>query len=564
MTPEPNLVEAAERLLELARQPILDRTLPQAGARRASQLRDHLTGHILPRARSLDAPLVVLVFGPTGAGKSSLVNGLAGTRASPAGIIRPTTRDVVVVAREEARAAVVGDGTPLTALGGEHVRFVASDAIPPDVAVLDSPDVDSVEHANRELTDRLVEAADLGIFVTTATRYADRVPWEVLARSRDRGLPLIVVLNRMPVDAGDAAVVLADVTRLLADAHVRTEELELVSVHEGAIDLTDDALPASAIKPINDRITALGRDRDARRELAVRALSGSLAGLGPLVSKLADDVEHAAIDADALRRQPREAFEGQLATLRDILGTGSFMRTEAVRQWHAFVGADEITRFFSRGIGRIRGTLSAMFRGMPRAPVAEVREDTVSDIIALARTHAGEAARRAATAWSDEPMTRELVAADPGLWSVSPEFDKDLRSRLEAWISSIGDDVQRTGGPKRFLARGVSIGVNAAGIAVMLGTFAHTGGLTGAEVGITAATGFLNQKLLEALFGEAALVEMIRRARTGLAEAVTASFEEERERYARLVPDGPALRLLGERLRAAASEVTGLRVSGPI
>src|SRR4030095_9920157 len=120
-----------------------------------------------------------------------------------------------------------------------------------------------------------------------------------------------------------------------------------------------------------------------------------------------------------------------------------------------------------------------------------------------------------------------------------------LVSRLQAWISSIADDVQRTGGSKRFLARGASIGVNAAGIAVMLGTFAHTGGITGAELGITAATGFLNQKLLEALFGEAALGEMIGRARSGLAEAVTSSFDEERERYARLVPDGPALRALG-------------------
>ena len=74
----------------------------------------------------------------------------------------------------------------------------------------------------------------------------------------------------------------------------------------------------------------------------------------------------------------------------------------------------------------------------------------------------------------------------------------------------------------------------------MLATFAHTGGITGAEVGVAAATGFLNQKLLEALFGEAALVEMIGRARASLAAAIDAAFDEELARYERLVPDGAA------------------------
>jgi hypothetical protein len=222
------------------------------------------------------------------------------------------------------------------------------------------------------------------------------------------------------------------------------------------------------------------------------------------------------------------------------------------------VGADEITRFFSSGIGRIRGTLSAMIGRTPRAPVAEVREDTLADLVAVARSHAGEAARRTATAWNEEPSTRDLVTDDPGLWSASPTFDGALRERLEGWISGIADDIAQTGGQKKFLARGASVGVNAAGIAVMLATFAHTGGITGTEAGIVAATGFLNQKLLEALFGEAALVEMISRARSNLDTALGTSFAEEQARYERLVPDGPALRDLAARLRAAAAEVARL------
>jgi hypothetical protein len=95
---------------------------------------------------------------------------------------------------------------------------VTDDAIEPGLVLIDAPDIDSLEHANRALTDRLVEAADLCVFVTTATRYADQVPWSVLARVQERGLPLLVVVNRMPPDPDDQQEVLADVRRLLAEA----------------------------------------------------------------------------------------------------------------------------------------------------------------------------------------------------------------------------------------------------------------------------------------------------------------------------------------------------------
>jgi energy-coupling factor transporter ATP-binding protein EcfA2 len=527
--------------------------------RRSRQLRDHLVAHVLPRARSLDAPLLVLLIGPTGAGKSSLLNALAGFGASPSGVVRPTTREVVVLARPGARATLLGEGMPLSVLASDRLRVIESPDVPEGIALVDSPDVDSIEHANRELTDRLAEAADLGIFVTTATRYADRVPWEVLARARDRGLPLVVVVNRMPADATDQSTVLADITRLLADAGVRTEGVDLVSIPEGALDPSIDGLARDAVAAIRERIDALGADRDARRALAARALAGSLAGLAPLVERVADDLEHEAIEADALRRFATHAFQSEATALRERLAGGTFLRAEALRQWQAFVGADEITRFFSSGIGKIRGTLSALVRGTPRAPVAEVREDALADLTALARSHAGEAARRTATSWSEERSTRDVVAGDATLWSVSPEFEPALRERLEAWVAGIAEDVQMTGGKKRFLAKGASVGVNAAGIGVMLATFAHTGGITGTEVGVAAATGFLNQKLLEALFGEAALVEMITRARVNLATAIDAAFAEELRRYERFVPDGAGLRDLAARLRSAAAEVASLQ-----
>jgi energy-coupling factor transporter ATP-binding protein EcfA2 len=548
-----------ERLAALADERPLGAHAGEEAARRTAQLRDHLRAHVLPRARSLDAPLLVLLIGPTGAGKSSLLNALAGFAASPAGVMRPTTREVVVLAQPGARETLLGEGMPLSVVAGSRLRLVERAEVPEGIALIDSPDVDSIEHANRELTDRLAEAADLGIFVTTATRYADRVPWEVLARARDRGLPLVVVVNRMPPDLEDQATVRSDVERLLAEAGIQPEGIELVTIPEGAVDPSIDGLETAAVSPVRARIDALGADREARRALAGRALAGSLTGLVPLVDRIADDLEHEAIEADALRRFADHAFTSEAAAMRERVQGGTFLRAEALRQWQAFVGADEITRFFSSGIGKVRGTLSALIRGTPRAPVAEVREDAIADLVALARSHAGEAARRTATSWGEERSTRDLVAADASLWSVSPAFDAALRARLETWVSGIAEDVQETGARKRTIAKGASIGVNALGTGVMVATFAHTGGITGTEAGIAAGTAFLNQKLLEALFGETALVEMISRARGRLAEAIDASFDEELARYEALVPSGDGLRDLAGSLRSSASELRTLQ-----
>jgi hypothetical protein len=90
----------------------------------------------------------------------------------------------------------------------------------------------------------------------------------------------------------------------------------------------------------------------------------------------------------------------------------------------------------------------------------------------------------------------------------------------------------------------------------MLGVFAYTAGLTGAEVGIAAATAFLNQKLLEAIFGEGAMGELIAKARARLLALMTSLFDDERERFDVLVPAPGELRELAASLRAAVEDLT--------
>lgn len=581
--PRPDGLRAlVARLETLAARRLATRPRGAPATTRAAQLADHLAGHVRVRAANLDAPLLVLLVGPTGAGKSTIFNTIVGRAASPTGVLRPTTREAVALVHPTDRATLLA--STLAGLAADQLRIVADEAIAPGLVVVDAPDIDSVEHANRALADRLVEAADLCLFVTTAARYADQVPWTVLERVRARGLPLIVIVNRLPPEADDRRAVLEDVRRLLAErglaaalASALAEAsaadptavpapavpapapggLDIVGVTEGEADLSDERLRPASIAPVLDRIAALRADRDARIALATRALVGSLAGLGDLLDEVADDADHEAIDVEALRRIATTESERGLDDLRTEVARGTFLREEALRHWQAYVGADQMTRFFTRGIGRVRGAIGSLLRPA-RAPVDEVRAATTEDLLAVARSRAAEAARRTATAWSQQAGIDAAIADDPALWGATPDFDARLRERLDAWIESIAVDIQAHGRPKRLLARSASIGVNALGTGVMLGTFVHTGGLTGAEVGVAAATAFLNQKLLTALFGEAAMVELIGNARRRLDEALRATFDEERDRFDRLLPPAGDLAGLATELRAAAADVRAL------
>src|SRR5438445_10627576 len=210
-----SLVERARRLAELAkRRSDVLRDGDPAARDRARQLLEHVRAYVLPRAAALEVPLLVVIVGPTGAGKSTLMNTLARSPVSPTGVLRPTTREAVLLATDPDAEALLRSalaGMP----EGRLVRAPAA-AARAGLAIVDAPDLDSIERGNRVVADALVEAADLGIFVTTATRYADKVPFDVLQRIAARGLPLLLVVNRLPGEDADRAIVLGDLRRVLA------------------------------------------------------------------------------------------------------------------------------------------------------------------------------------------------------------------------------------------------------------------------------------------------------------------------------------------------------------
>jgi len=520
---------------------------------RAESLRRHVEEYLLPRAADLGAPLLVVIMGSTGSGKSSLLNALAGSAVSPAGVLRPTTRRPVALAHPDdlvGRIGQVAERTEMELGPDQHARR--------GLVIVDAPDFDSVEADNREQAVELLELADLLIFVTTATRYADQVPWEILTRARTRGVPLLTVLNRLPPETDDADAVVADYRALLERGRLPAQAagaaLEIVTVPEGGLDPERDALPSEAIAPVRyelDRLTASGEER---RDLARRALARALGGVPEAVEAIAGQIEEEQAAVAALRAAVERSYTHARADLDGELRNGTFLRAEVLRQWQDFIGAGQVARLLSQGIGRVAATLRTIVRSGPPAPAIEVREAAFADLVALAVQHADTAAQRTASAWAADRYGALALEGMEELWRASPGLPDRISAGLEDWASTIGDRIRQLGARRKGLAQAASLGVNVVGTSAILAAFVHTGGLTGAEVGITAATAVLNQKLLEAIFGEANVAAFVGRARGELVTLLDAAFADEQARFGEALGStgDPAL---ARELRGAARRV---------
>ena len=108
---------------------------------------------------------MVALAGPTGAGKSSLFNALAGRELVAASRRRPTT--------SSATAAVWGEQQDELLDWLEVPLRHRLDARAAGPRLLDLPDFDSVEHSHRVEVERMIRLVDLFVWVVDPQKYAD-------------------------------------------------------------------------------------------------------------------------------------------------------------------------------------------------------------------------------------------------------------------------------------------------------------------------------------------------------------------------------------------------------
>ncbi|MEU1146536.1 dynamin family protein [Streptomyces sp. NPDC005863] len=377
----PQLLDALSALRErvaAARFP-----LPLAGAPRARANRDELLAqlddYLVPRLKAPEAPLLAVIGGSTGAGKSTLMNSLVGRQVSEAGVLRPTTRTPVLVChpddhhwfsgmrilpdltrvrtprqepseggesdgrghergeRPERRGdGRGGDDAAPQALGdepGRALRIETASTLPRGLALLDAPDIDSLVADNRNLAAELISAADVWVMVTTASRYADAVPWHLLRTAKEHDATLVTVLDRVPHQ------VVGEVSRqygaLLAKAGLgdvpRFTIPELPESAGGG-----GLLPSTAVAPLRAWLIHRVQEPAARTQAVARTAHGVISSLDSRMPELAGAVAAQYAAALRLTSAVDEAYENEHARVQGRLRAGGVLAGGALKRWRSY------------------------------------------------------------------------------------------------------------------------------------------------------------------------------------------------------------------------------------
>ncbi len=529
---------------------------------------NQLDDYVLPRLANLDAPLLAVIGGSTGSGKSTLVNAILRERVSNPGVIRPTTRQPVLVAHPDdadwfnspqvlpglARSHGAGDEQSTT------LRIVPTTNIPAGLALLDAPDFDSIDDRNRALASQLLAAADLWVFVTTPARYADQLVWNFLHDAAGRGIEVVVVLNRL--DESAAATVPDDLRRMMDEAGLGGATVFTVPFVPGLgsddAGKDDEFLGDELVADVRTYLTRLAEDSVARRAVAGKTVAGAIVGA---LSR---------IDAVVQARSRQEAFASQLDTaiseqysaahshVIDATSDGKLLRTEVMNRWQDVVGTSDVTRGFERWFSNAMDKVGSFFSGEP-APLREVETELESGLHAVIVDAADTAAARS---WSHigavAPDLR--AAADPALARSSEDIDAQAAALVREWQGALLAHIQETAGAKRQRARAMSFGLNVLTVALMLVVFASTAGITGSEVAIAGGSAVLGQKLLETIFGEDTVRRMATDARNDLNERLYELLQRERARFYPITDplvEGTPADELQEAVSAARTAVAG-------
>ncbi len=545
--PAADLLSLARRVRNLVASLTLNLPVPEIErARRERELLlAQFDDYVLPRLRRMDAPLLAVIGGSTGAGKSTLTNSLARKEVSRSGVLRPTTRSPVLVHHPYDSGAFLTqrilpglDRITSEALEPLHpveldapritaLRLVPHEGITAGLALLDAPDIDSVVEANRELAVQLLGAADLWLFVTTASRYSDAMPWEMLRTASDRGVSVAVILDRVPSDS--MSVVRSDLARMLRDQGLGSSPMFTLP----EMPLEEGMLPLEVVTPLLRWLHRLASDIRSRDMVVRRTLAGALDSLPARVHVLVSAADEQEAADHALRTELDAVFARSRSRLATQLADGTVLRGEVLGRWQRFVGSGDLVKQVERSAGRLTDRIAAAVRRPPVLRTEDVGEAIDTGMRAVISTGVLEMVEQALSRWQGHPGGDGVVPAGRD-GSTQSELQVRVSRLVGSWQAALAMDVQDHADRRRIPAWGISLGTEGMGVLVTVAVFSQAARThaeqTGQPADAAATATALAQRILEGMFGAEAIRPMLLRAHQTLLAQVDELCHAERAR----------------------------------
>ena len=291
---------------------------------------------------------VVGIAGATGSGKSSTYNALTGLELSAVGVRRPTTSwaSACVWGSEGAEELLEWLGIPPRHQATRDSMLDARTGRDDDldgVVLLDLPDHDSTEVSHHLEVDRLVQLADLLVWVLDPQKYADAAIHErYLARLSTHAEVMVVVLNHIdtvPEDRRQSMV--DDVRRLLAADGLQQVPVFAISARHGiGIDLLRAEI-ARRVAGKKQTVRRLEADLSRRRRISTRPAAPatrarSATARGRARNALADAAGVSTV-VDAVERSTR--MRAGRATGWPVVSWFSRLKPDPLKQLHLDLGS---------------------------------------------------------------------------------------------------------------------------------------------------------------------------------------------------------------------------------
>jgi hypothetical protein len=550
------------------------------------KLLSQIDDYLLPRVRQSGAPLLVALVGSTGAGKSTLVNSIVGAQVSATGIRRPTTNSPVLACHPDEAdwfaenvflptvPRVRQEGLARSGRDGLLV-LAASEGMPKGVALLDTPDIDSVVQAHREFAHQFLDASDLWLFMTSASRYADAAVWELLEYAKDRRATLAIVLSRVPSSGA------AELTKhfwAMLKANGLGDNQRFV-INETVI--TDARLPDEVSAPVREWLKDTAVQADRRVAVLTQTMAGALDTFRNRVPALAAEVEAQLVIRGDLKAAVAGAYAAAAAEADQALSDGSLLRGEVQARWQDFAGTGELLRGLQaprgrqagrqrkRGLSARAGSLKTALRAAVESLVISVADRAAEESVKRWRNHpAGVALLDAVSAReADESWAGSQFAADAGLIFGTAEepaaaadgpdgslaaparqaavslarSSADLPTRAVRAVSGWQDQVLRLVQAERVTKRSIArvMSFDDESLATVLAVAML--GQADADSEAAEEASAVPQLLLTSLFGAGTLRDIRARARADLRERVRRLFDEEMLRFFEVIDSAGTL-----------------------